>query len=113
MLEHRAEIRVVFAADGQEALQVAQAQPPDVVLIDLTTPTTNGLDALEAIKHDERTAKAPLVLLAPLAFTPEQQADLFHRWTVLLEQSGLAPADMMAEVQGWLSRLLRHPTVSP
>ncbi|MEW6568355.1 MAG: ATP-binding protein [Chloroflexota bacterium] len=111
VLEPRPEFQVVFAADAGEALAAARAQPPDAVVIDLTTSSVNGLDALEAVKQDNHARNAPLVLLAPLALTPEQQADLVHRWNSLQEQASLRPGEVMGEVRGWLAHLVRRNTV--
>ena len=51
LLEARPDIEVVGeTADGQMALQMAQAAPPDVILLDLLMPGLSGLDVLERLK---------------------------------------------------------------
>jgi len=42
---------VVTAADGQEALDLAQARSPDLVLLDLKMPGLSGLEVLERLKE--------------------------------------------------------------
>jgi DNA-binding NarL/FixJ family response regulator len=45
------------AADGREAVALAQAQPPDVAILDLSMPRLNGLDAArEILQAHPRTA---------------------------------------------------------
>jgi two-component system, NarL family, response regulator NreC len=39
------------AADGREAVELAQALHPDVAVLDLAMPELNGLDAARAIRH--------------------------------------------------------------
>lgn len=51
--------RVVHAADGWQALQLFQHQPPDLVLLDWILPELNGLDVLRRI----RTKSAVPVLM--------------------------------------------------
>jgi DNA-binding response OmpR family regulator len=51
--------RVVHAADGWQALQLFQRQPPDLVLLDWILPELNGLDVLRRI----RTKSAVPVLM--------------------------------------------------
>jgi DNA-binding NarL/FixJ family response regulator len=38
------------ASDGQEALQIAHAQPPDVALLDITMPHLNGLETARRLR---------------------------------------------------------------
>jgi DNA-binding NarL/FixJ family response regulator len=40
------------AEDGAEAIRLAQALRPDIVLLDLTMPRVNGLEALRRIKGE-------------------------------------------------------------
>lgn len=52
--------RVVEAADGSEALDVAWLERPDLVLLDVGLPKLNGLDVCRALKTNPA---APRVLL--------------------------------------------------
>jgi CheY-like chemotaxis protein len=64
LLEARA-YRVVEAADGQEAVDVARRECPDLILMDLNMPRMNGLEATRRIREcKELCASAPV-----LAFT--------------------------------------------
>jgi CheY-like chemotaxis protein len=58
--------RVVTAADGEEALTAARAEPPDLILLDLIMPRMQGFDVLRALKQDERTALIPVIVLSNL-----------------------------------------------
>lgn len=51
---------VVTAADGTEALAVAQEASPDLVLLDVMMP---GLDGFEVIRHLRRNGQTPVILL--------------------------------------------------
>ena len=52
--------RVVFAADGLEALRAAEEQAPDLVLLDVMMP---GLDGFEVCRRLRETSDIPIVLL--------------------------------------------------
>jgi DNA-binding NarL/FixJ family response regulator len=53
LLEGDKEIEVVGeAADGREATQLTQKLKPDVLIMDLTMPELNGLDAIRHIRKD-------------------------------------------------------------
>src|SRR5215510_11536040 len=53
LLEADAEIEVIDeASNGREAAQLTQKLKPDVLIIDLTMPELNGLDAIRQIRKD-------------------------------------------------------------
>jgi len=54
------------AHDGREALRMALAAPPDLVLMDIQMPHLNGLDACRTLKADPRTHLVPVVLITGL-----------------------------------------------
>ena len=57
---------VVPAVDGEEALRLARAEPPDLVLLDLIMPKLQGFEVLRALKADPGTAPIPVVILSNL-----------------------------------------------
>ena len=54
------------AQDGEEAVQKALASPPDLILMDVSMPRLNGLEACRRLKADERTHLVPIVLVTGL-----------------------------------------------
>lgn len=55
--------QVIEATNGQEALELALAEPPDLVLLDLSMPVLDGFGLAAALRADERTREVPLVVL--------------------------------------------------
>jgi CheY-like chemotaxis protein len=55
--------QVIEAADGQQALQLAIAEEPAVVLLDLSMPILGGLAVAKALREHERTRELPIVVL--------------------------------------------------
>src|SRR5437016_6550887 len=53
---------VLTAADGEEALAIAQARLPDVVLLDVMMPKRSGWEVCQALKAMQRTADIAVVL---------------------------------------------------
>lgn len=53
--------RVVEAANGQEAIEFAQRDGPDLVLMDLNMPVLDGFTATLRLREDERTRDVPVV----------------------------------------------------
>lgn len=57
------------ANDPNEGIALAQAAPPDVVLLDVMMPERGGLSTLIALRKDERTAEVPVVLVTGIQDT--------------------------------------------
>ena len=54
------------AQDGQEGVDRALANPPDLILMDVTMPRLSGFEACRRLKADERTHLVPIVLITGL-----------------------------------------------
>jgi CheY-like chemotaxis protein len=53
----------VAASDGREALELARAHRPDVVLMDLQMPEMDGFEAIEGLRADDATRDVPVIVL--------------------------------------------------
>lgn len=51
------------AFDGQEALEVARREKPDLILLDVIMPKLNGYQVCRELKKDESTKSIPIVML--------------------------------------------------
>ncbi|MFJ8636949.1 SpoIIE family protein phosphatase [Streptomyces sp. NPDC093568] len=58
---------VLLAADGRAALEMALAQPVELVLSDVMMPGMDGFELVRALRADSRTARLPIVLLTARA----------------------------------------------
>jgi len=58
-----ADVRVVEASDGVEALVVARRVRPDLILLDVHMPRLDGLEACRQIRRDPALARTPIVML--------------------------------------------------
>ncbi|WP_169852941.1 response regulator [Anaerohalosphaera lusitana] len=59
------EIGSVFeAGDGEEALAVIEKERVDLILSDLNMPNIGGVELVEKLKHDERYAQIPIVVIS-------------------------------------------------
>ena len=54
---------VVTARDGFEALSAAQAEKPDVIILDLNLPGMNGFEVCHRLRTSEATRGIPIVMM--------------------------------------------------
>lgn len=54
------------ARDGRMALSVAQANPPDLILLDIMMPEMDGYEVCRQLKADERTREIPVIFISAL-----------------------------------------------
>ena len=59
---------VVEAEDGKQAIDIANAQQPDVILMDMMMPRMDGLTACHAIKKDPATKSIPVIMVTAICF---------------------------------------------
>jgi CheY-like chemotaxis protein len=58
---------VICAEDGESALQMAQEQHPDLILLDMILPRMSGPEVLKHLKSEPATAEIPVVVLSGLS----------------------------------------------
>ena len=55
--------RTILASDGEEALDAAVKEHPDLVLLDLMLPGMDCLEVCKALKKESKTASIPIIML--------------------------------------------------
>ena len=64
---------VVTARDGQEALEMAQLELPDLLITDYHMPQLSGLELCRRLKQDVATSKIPAIMLTARGYNLEPQ----------------------------------------
>jgi two-component system phosphate regulon response regulator PhoB len=60
-------LRVIEAADGQQALALAHAARPDLILLDVNLPDISGLEICQRLRGDRQFTESKIVILTAAA----------------------------------------------
>jgi len=55
--------RTLSAYDGEDALDLAGRERPDLIILDLMLPGMDGLEACKALKKESKTSSIPIIML--------------------------------------------------
>lgn len=67
-------LRVLLARDGQQALQTAREERPDLCVLDVMMPKLSGLEVLAQLRRDPDTAAMPVIMLTARAHEADVDA---------------------------------------
>ena len=56
------DVEVLTAINGQEGLEMAEKDQPDLILLDATMPVMDGMETLAALKANPATKNIPVVM---------------------------------------------------
>ena len=67
---------VIIAVDGQQGIELAQSERPDLILMDMSLPVMDGWTAARAIKENPVTTRIPVIALTAHAMSGDREKAL-------------------------------------
>jgi CheY-like chemotaxis protein len=64
---------VLTAADGRQAVELARAEAPDLILMDMSLPVLDGWEATRRLKAEEGTRGIPVIALTAHAMAGDRE----------------------------------------
>ena len=95
---------VSVALDGEEGLQKARAENPDIIVLDIMLPKMSGTEVLEKLKEDPTTRDKPVIVLTNLNVTEEDVAkckDLGAK--EILMKTDVTPQEVVDKIRQYLT----------
>ena len=99
---------VVTALSGNEGLQEASSENPDLILLDIIMPVTDGFTVAEHLKRDARLSQIPVVMLTSFAQRVGETSIPRSRGFELEAEDYLdkpvTPEELLKRVDSWLKK---------
>jgi two-component system cell cycle response regulator DivK len=95
------DLRAAYAQDGAEAIRVASALQPDLILMDVKMPAVSGFEATRSLKGSRATARIPVIAVSGLDY-PSDEAKAAGCDGYI--QKPLSPDQLFAEVSRFLQQ---------
>lgn len=93
---------LVLAKNGEEAIAIAKAHKPDLIVMDIHMPGMDGLEAIRQIRAERQTAHMPIIALTALAMPGDRE-----RCLAAGANNYLAKPVRLKELLGVIQQLLR------
>jgi len=94
---------VLRAYGGRDAIEVAQRELPNLIVLSLMMPEVNGFDVMKALQERPDTARIPVLVVTTKEITTEARAKLSGSVTFITENSGFDADRFSTEVRRAMS----------
>ena len=94
--------QVILAVDGPDGIAHAQAEAPDLILMDMSLPVLNGWEATKKIRQTEKGKTAKIIALTAHAMEGSREASLASGMDDQITKP-LTMAALTSKLLEWLS----------
>lgn len=103
LLEERGGHEVVLSAEGQDGLDKAASDPPDLAIIDVMMPGMTGYEVCERLRSNPSTTDIPIIILTARGQDVDRQAALEAGADVYIAKP-VTMADLLEQVNELLEK---------
>jgi threonine synthase len=99
ILQTQADYNLVEASSGIQALEFADADPPDLVILDLMMPEMDGFSVLERLKQSSKTIDIPVIVITAKQLTAGEKDRLRGKIAHLMTKGDFLSEELVAEIE--------------
>lgn len=99
VLQSQGEYTIYEASNGQDALQIAQDEVPDLIILDLMMPEVDGFKVLDQLKASPDTSPIPVIVVTAKELTASEKRRLEGQIHTLMQKGEFMNDDLMDEVR--------------
>jgi CheY-like chemotaxis protein len=90
---------VLCAYGGREAIEIARAKLPDLIVLDLMMPDVNGFDVVNTLGEDPATARIPILVVTAKQISAENRAELGGEHSTIVQKTELTHERFTTELR--------------
>ncbi len=95
---------VLRAGSGQEGIDMATSEIPNLVLLDLMMPGLTGFDVVEALRGKEATRSIPIMVLTSKELTDADKSALNGQVSAIFQRNSVAGTELTAWLRGIVAK---------
>ncbi len=99
ILQAQGNYTILEAANGQQAIEIARKELPDLVILDLMMPELDGFAVLDALKANPDTAPIPVIVVTAKELTPDEKQRLSGQIHTLMQKGEFMNDELLDEVK--------------
>ena len=99
ILQSQGDYTIYEASDGRQALELAEQELPDLIILDLMMPEIDGFGVLDALKANQKTAHIPVVVVTAKELTPAEKERLRGQIQALMQKGEFMSDELVDEVR--------------
>jgi CheY-like chemotaxis protein len=91
--------RALGASNGAEALEIARAERPAAILLDLIMPVMDGFEVLRRLRADAELRHTPVMVITAMHVDEAQREFLVHNAQSVFQKGAFWIEDLLHEVE--------------
>jgi signal transduction histidine kinase/DNA-binding response OmpR family regulator len=96
--------QVLKARGGQDGIDLARSQAPNLILLDLMMPEVTGFDVVEALRAEDATRSIPIMVLTAKVLTEDDKKALNGHVSGIFQRGSVAGPELVGWLRGIVSK---------
>jgi len=102
ILESQGEYTLFEAENGRQAVELARAEHPNLIVLDLMMPEMDGFAVINELKQDPSTADIPVIVVTAKELTPAEKDRLRGHIQSLMQKGDFMSDELLDEIRALL-----------
>jgi CheY-like chemotaxis protein len=97
------EFKLDSAPDGLAGLQAVEANPPDIILLDLIMPRLDGFGFIDRLRANPQTRDLPVIVISAKELTTAESTRLRESVALVMKKQGFQGEKLVDEITNMLN----------